>query len=75
MPDDGSGGEEPSAYSALQNDRVAWYALSAEVGRAIGVPSDLERFLQELDLRSKEPPVSPNTVRLTTALLQSPAIW
>ena len=66
LPDDGSGGEEPAAYSALQNDRAAWYALSAEVGRAIGVPSDLERYLQELDLRSKEPPVSLNTVPLMT---------
>ena len=61
-PDDG----EPGAFSALRTDRAAWHALSAEVGRAIGVRSDPERFLQELDLRSKEPPVGPNTVRLMT---------
>ena len=61
-PDD----EELAVFSALENDRAAWYALSAEVGRAIGMPSDPERFLQELDLRSKEPPVGPNTVSLMT---------
>ena len=47
-------------------NRAAWHSLSAEVGRAIGVPSDPEQFLQELDLRSKEPPVSPDTVPLMT---------
>ena len=55
-----------SAFSFLEEDRVAWYALSGEVGRAIGVPSDLEPFLQELDLRSKEPPVRPDTVPVMT---------
>ena len=62
LTDDAPDDDEPAAFSALRNDRAAWHALSAEVGRAIGVPSDPERFLQELDLRSKEPPVSPNTV-------------
>ena len=57
---------EPEAFSAIRNDRTAWHALSGEVGRAIGVPSDLDRFLQELDLRSKQPPVRPNTVSLMT---------
>ena len=66
LPDDAPVDEEPESFSALQNDRAAWHALSAEVGRSIGVPSDPERFLQELDLRSKEPPVSPNTVPLMT---------
>ena len=66
LPDDVPNEEEPVAFSALQDDRAAWHALSAEVGRAIGVPSDPERFLQELDLRSKEPPVGPNTVPLMT---------
>ena len=27
-----------AAFSAVQNDRAAWHALSAEVGRSIGVP-------------------------------------
>ena len=66
LTDDAPDDDEPVALSALRTDRAAWHALSAEVGRAIGVPSDPERFLQELDLRSKEPPVSPNTVPLMT---------
>ena len=66
LPDDAPNVEDPVAFSALQDDRSAWYALSAEAGRAIGLPSDPEQFLQELDLRSKEPPVDSNTVRLMT---------
>ena len=66
LAEDARDDEDPAAFSALENDRTAWHALSAEVGRAIGVPSDPERFLQELDLRSKEPPVGPNTVPLMT---------
>ena len=66
LPGDAPEDEELAAFSALENDRAAWHALSAEVGRAIGVPSDTERFLQELDLRSKAPPVGPNTVPLMT---------
>ena len=66
FPSDAPDDEEPEAFSAFRNDRAAWHALSAEVGRAIGVSSDPDRFLQELDLRSKEPPVSPHTVPLMT---------
>ena len=66
FPTDAPEDEELAAFSALENDRAAWHALSAEVGRAIGLPSDTERFLQELDLRSKEPPIGPNTVPLMT---------
>ena len=64
--DDVSDEDEPAAFSVIQADRSAWHALSADVGRIVGVPSDPERFLQELDLRSKEPPVGPNTVPLMT---------
>ena len=66
LTDDAPDDEEPGAFAALRSDRAAWRGLAAEVGIAIGVPSAPERFLQELDLRSKEPPVSPNTVRLMT---------
>lgn len=66
LADDTTGEQGDAAFSVLQEDRAAWHALSGEVGRAIGVPSDLEWFLQELDLRSKEPPVGPNTVPLMT---------
>ena len=60
------GVEEPSASSVLEEDRAAWHALSNEVGRPIGFPSDPEQFLQELDLRSKAPSVGPNAVPLMT---------
>ena len=66
LPDDAPDEEESAASSAFLDDRAAWHALYAEVGRAIGVPTDSERFLQELDLRSKEPPVGHNTVPLMT---------
>ena len=59
-------GNAAAEFSVLGEDRATWHALSGEVGRAIGVPSDLEAFLQELDLRSKEPPVGPDTVPIMT---------
>ena len=66
LPDDTPDEEDAASFSALRDDRAAWHALSGEVGRAIGVPHDPERFLQELDLRSKQPPVRPKTVALMT---------
>ena len=57
---------KPESLSALRSDRAAWHVLSLEVGRAIGVPSDPEQFLRELDLRSKEAPVIPDSVALMT---------
>lgn len=66
LPDNTPNDEDAAVFSSLREDRAAWHALSGEVGRAIGVPHDLERFLQELDLRSKQPPVKPNTVALMT---------
>lgn len=66
LADDSPDEDQKAAFSTLQEDRAAWHALSGEVARAIGVSSDIERFLQELDLRSKEPPVGPNTVPLMT---------
>ncbi len=58
--------DSAKTFSDLQEDLAAWHALSGDVGRAIGIPSDLEHFLQELDLRSKKPPIGPNTVPLMT---------
>lgn len=66
LADDTPNGEQEAVFSTLQEDRAAWHALSGEVARAIGTTADLDRFLQELDLRSKEPPVGPNTVALMT---------
>ena len=66
LPDDAPDEKDAATFSALQDDRAAWHALSGEVERAIGVPYDPEQFLQELDLRSKQPPARPNTVGLMT---------
>ena len=49
----------------LRDDLSAWHRLSAEIRRDVG-PADLGRFLQELDLRSKEPPPAPGAVSLAT---------
>ncbi|MCY3658662.1 MAG: ATP-dependent helicase [Caldilineaceae bacterium] len=49
----------------LKEDLSAWQRLSREIRVSQGFTS-LERFLQELDLRSKEPVPSPGTVFLAT---------
>ena len=50
----------------IEEDRAAWVALLRSIGQTIGRDAPLEQFLQELALRSKEPPVGPETVRLMT---------
>ena len=52
--------------SDLEEDRSAWGSLVRSIGQSIGRDAALEQFLQELALRSKEPPVRPNTVTLMT---------
>jgi len=52
--------------SDLSEDRSAWRALYTNINRAIGRDASLDKFLQELSLRSKEPPMKPNTVTLMT---------
>ena len=49
----------------LRDDLSAWRRLSAEIRTAVG-PTSLDRFLQELELRSKEPIPAPGAVSLTT---------
>ncbi len=49
----------------LKDDLSAWQQLSSEIRTAIGRAS-LDRFLQELELRSKEPVPAPETVSLAT---------
>ncbi len=53
-------------FSVLREDRHAWHSLCDEVDRVVGMHLDLDRFLQELDLRSKESPVKSDTVSLMT---------
>ena len=49
----------------LKDDLSAWRRLSGEIRREVG-PAELGRFLQELDLRSKEPLPAPGAVSLAT---------
>ena len=49
----------------LKDDLSAWRRLSREIRGAVGQTS-LVRFLQELDLRSKEPAPEPGAVSLAT---------
>lgn len=54
------------ADSDVQEDRAAWGSLFRSINQVIGRHAPLEQFLQELGLRSKEPPVGPNAVTLMT---------
>ena len=56
-------GNEPS--DDLKDDLSAWRRIQREIRDAQGSAS-LDRFLQELELRSKEPVSAPGTVALTT---------
>ncbi len=49
----------------LKDDLSAWRRLSGEIRTAVG-PVPLDRFLQELELRSKKPVADPGAVRLST---------
>ncbi len=49
----------------LKDDLSAWRRLSGEIRTAVG-PTSLDRFLQELELRSKEPVPAPGAVSLAT---------
>ena len=49
----------------LKDDLNAWRKISREI-RASREPASLDRWLQELQLRSKEPVPAPGTVTLTT---------
>lgn len=50
----------------LREDIVVWRQLSKDIGRHLGSGAPLEQFLQELQLRSKEPPIRAGTVTLMT---------
>ena len=50
----------------LAEDMVAWRELSREIAAHIGKSAPLDQFLQELQLRSKEPTPRPKTVTLMT---------
>lgn len=50
----------------LAEDISAWRELHRSITQTLGRDSSLEQFLQELALRSKEPPIGPGTVALMT---------
>ena len=50
----------------VEEDLAAWSALVRDIRRAIGGKATLDRFVQEMDIRSKEPPVKVNEVPLMT---------
>ena len=50
----------------LKDDLNAWRRIQREIRNAQGPSSSLDRFLQELQLRSKEPVPTPGTVSLAT---------
>jgi DNA helicase-2/ATP-dependent DNA helicase PcrA len=52
--------------SDLAEDISAWRELSRDIARHIGKTAPLDQFLQELQLRSKEPTPKPDTVSLMT---------
>jgi len=50
----------------VDEDRSAWNSLARSINQAIGRAAPIEQFLQELALRSKEPPVGRDAVTLMT---------
>jgi DNA helicase-2/ATP-dependent DNA helicase PcrA len=58
--------ESTEEISDIEEDSAAWGSLVRSIGQAVGRDASLEQFLQELALRSKEPPIRPNTVTLMT---------
>lgn len=56
----------PESDSDLAEDMAAWRELSRDIAGHIGKGAPLDQFLQELQLRSKEPSPKPNTVTLMT---------
>ncbi|WP_404425172.1 ATP-dependent helicase [Thalassospira australica] len=57
---------DASDENDIQEDTAAWKDLTKSIKRALPEPLPLEKFLQELAMRSKEPPIKANTVTLMT---------
>jgi DNA helicase-2/ATP-dependent DNA helicase PcrA len=56
----------PNADSDLEEDMAAWREISRDISSHLGKNAPLDQFLQELQLRSKEPTPKPDTVTLMT---------
>jgi DNA helicase II / ATP-dependent DNA helicase PcrA len=53
-------------HASLDEDASAWRDLYREINTVLGRNASLDTFLQELDLRSKEPPLDDGVVPLLT---------
>lgn len=53
-------------HPSVDEDARAWKDLYKEITNAVGRAAPLEAFLQELDLRSKEPPLDSGVIPLLT---------
>ena len=57
---------EADETSDIAEDRAAWSDLVRGINKSIGRNAPLEQFLQELAIRSKEPPIDSRTITLMT---------
>lgn len=53
-------------FASYEEDVRAWSELVKEISYVVGPDAGVERFLQELEMRSKEPPLQANVVPLLT---------
>jgi len=53
-------------FTRYEEERSVWEELMREITQSLGAEITLEAFLQELQMHSKEPPPTPNTVVLMT---------
>jgi DNA helicase-2/ATP-dependent DNA helicase PcrA len=58
--------ETAEVFAGYEDERPVWEELMREILRSLGDAPTLEAFLQELQMRSKEPTLKPNTVTLMT---------
>ncbi|RYG99147.1 MAG: ATP-dependent helicase [Alphaproteobacteria bacterium] len=63
---DGNKGEFENAFASVDEDAGAWKSLYREIIATVGSDAPLDTFLQELEMRSKEPPLRDGTIPLLT---------
>ena len=58
--------DDLQADTDYDDDKRAWNDIFHQVTSSLGTDATLDSFLHELEMRSKEPPLAPNTVTLMT---------
>ena len=53
-------------FAGYEDERLVWEELMRDILRSLGDAPTLEAFLQELQMRSKESLLRPNTITLMT---------